>query len=133
MSINKTLAEERGISQEDQDKIEELHNLLENLINSAVEEGYPDERKIINLIQEAEYMLQALRNLPCDRKYHTWFKNYLFRSEWVGRKFECKDTGVVFTIPSNVSRGDFFKIGNGFVDVGDGYYSRKGGNVVEII
>ena len=132
MSINKTLAKERGISQEDQDKIEELHKLLENLINSAVEEGYPDEQKIINLIQEAEYQLQELWGFDKDNSYHTWFKNYLFRSEWAGRVFECKDTGVVFTIPSNVSRGDFFKIGNGFLDVGDGYYSRKGGNVVEI-
>lgn len=142
MSINKALAEERGISQEDQDKIEELHNLLENLISSAVEEGYPDEEKIVKLVHDAEHHLKEIWGFDTDNSYHPWTKKYLssvwlekylFRNRWAFRKFKCLDTGIEFVIPPSVNFRDLFEIGNGFLDVGEGYYFRKGGNVVEII
>lgn len=46
---------------------------------------------------------------------------------WAGRTFKCTETGEVVTIPENVRPRDFFKVGECFVDVGDGYYSRYGG------
>lgn len=56
-----------------------------------------------------------------------------FAREWAGRKFRCLETNVTFTVPEDVRETDFFKIGNGFVDVGRlGFYSRFGGNLVEI-
>lgn len=55
-----------------------------------------------------------------------------FRKLWAGRTFKCLDTDVVFTMPDDVKPREFFPIGNGFIDVGDGFYSRGGGNIVEI-
>jgi len=51
-----------------------------------------------------------------------------FQKMWVGRVFECLDTGERITIPNNVRPRQFFSFGNSFVDVGDGYYSRAGGH-----
>lgn len=55
-----------------------------------------------------------------------------FRAKWAGRTFGCFDTGTVFTIPDDVHYRAFYTIGKGFIDVGDGYYSRWSGNIVEI-
>lgn len=61
-------------------------------------------------------------------------KQELFRKEWVGRKFRCKTTGVVFTIPEDVRECDFFSFGESFIDVGRyGYYFRFGGDIEEIV
>jgi len=54
------------------------------------------------------------------------------RQQWAGRVFRCKDTGLTTIIPDNVMPKDFFVVGEGFVDVGDGMYSRAGGNIEEI-
>lgn len=54
------------------------------------------------------------------------------KKDWVGRTFQCRDTGVMFTMPDDVTPRRFYPIGNGFVDVGDGYYARFGGNIVEV-
>lgn len=55
-----------------------------------------------------------------------------FIEKWKGRKFRCKDTGVEFTVPDCVFYRDFYIIGKGFLDVGDGYYARFGGNIEEL-
>lgn len=132
MAINKTLAQARGISQEDQDKIEELHTLVQSLIDAALEEGYPDKEEIVELIHEAEFAMQKLWNLPRDAYCHTRVNEYDFKFNWAGKRYLCRDTGVTKTLPKDIKCGDFFPIGNGFVDVGDGYYYRIGGNVVEV-
>ena len=54
------------------------------------------------------------------------------KSKWEGRQFRCKKTGTTFTIPEDVRPKQFFSFGECFVDVGDGYYSRFGGEVEEI-
>ena len=113
MSINKALAKERGISQEDQDKIEELHKLLDKLINSAVEEGYPNKEEISELIHRTENMLQTLWSLPVDRSFHKLSRRYGFKSLWAGKVFICNDTGETVTIPNSVDECDYFVVGNG--------------------
>ena len=55
-----------------------------------------------------------------------------FQAKWAGCKFRCEETGEEVVIPSDVQYRQFFKVGNGFVDVGDGYYSRFGGKIEEI-
>ena len=56
-----------------------------------------------------------------------------FRKVWVGRTFKCTDTGETFTIPDDVYECDFFKIGNGYLDVGRyDYYCRWIGDIVEV-
>lgn len=60
----------------------------------------------------------------------------MFRMYWGGRQFKCNDTGEVFTIPEDCYEGDFYKVGNGCVDLGrfnveknEPFYYRIGGNV----
>lgn len=133
MAINKTLAQARGISQEDQDKIEELHTLVQSLIDAALEEGYPDKEGIKELIHQAELQMQTLWGFSQDRKFHTWAPKYKFKSGLAGRKFSNLDTNTMFTIPSTVEPRNFYAIGDGFLDVGDGYYIRSSANVKEIV
>lgn len=54
------------------------------------------------------------------------------REQFAGRKFRCKKTGVVLTIPSDVIPRQFFAFGDCFIDVGDGWYSRSSGSYEEI-
>jgi len=57
----------------------------------------------------------------------------MFKPEkWVGKQFKCTETGEIFTVPSDVRPGDFYQFGNCFIDVGDGYYSRMGGSIIQI-
>jgi len=59
-------------------------------------------------------------------------KNSEFNKMWAGRCFKCSDTDVILVIPSDVRMGDWYSIGGGFIDVGDGLIYRVGGNVIEI-
>lgn len=53
-------------------------------------------------------------------------------SDWVGRTFKCTITGVLFTIPHDVRPRAFYSFGKSFVDVGDGYYSRRSTTAEEV-
>ncbi len=55
-----------------------------------------------------------------------------FHKRWAGRKFVCMDTNDVFVIPDDVQMGNFFRIGNGYIDVGDEFFYRTGGNLKEL-
>lgn len=54
------------------------------------------------------------------------------KDEWIGRTFRCTVTGELFTIPKDVSRGRFYSFGESFIDVGDGYYSRRSTTTEEV-
>ncbi|ATN92917.1 hypothetical protein QGX11_gp154 [Pseudomonas phage PPSC2] len=58
----------------------------------------------------------------------------LFKSEnWVGRSFQCMETGVIVTLTDEmVQPRAFIGVGNGAIDLGDGYYSRRVGDVIEL-
>ena len=51
---------------------------------------------------------------------------------WAGRMFVDNQTGAVLTIPNDVRPKQFFSFGNSFIDVGDGHYSRAGGDFEEL-
>lgn len=57
-----------------------------------------------------------------------------FKSEnWVGRSFQCMETGVIVTLTDEmVQPRAFIAIGNGAIDLGDGFYSRRVGNIIEL-
>ena len=55
------------------------------------------------------------------------------RENWAGRAFKCTATNETVTIPEDVMPGDFFRIGNCYLDVGDGIYFRGGGVTLEEI
>lgn len=51
--------------------------------------------------------------------------------KWEGRKFQCLKTGTIVEL-SEVTARQFIEIGEGFIDVGDGHYSRFGGSILEL-
>lgn len=55
------------------------------------------------------------------------------KTKWVGRKFKCKKTGEILVLTEqNVHPERFLSFGDCFVDLGDGYYARFGGEFEEI-
>ena len=58
----------------------------------------------------------------------------MFKSEnWIGRKFRCNKTGVVVELTEElVHPRAFISVGNGSIDLGDGFYSRRVGDVIEL-
>lgn len=133
MAANRTLAKLRGISEETCLKIDELHELSDRFMEDAVK-GLYTSYFVFSTFEELEYALQDLWEFPPDSSFHTLYKEFKFKLEWVGRGFICLDTGESFSVPSNVGPGDFFKVGNGYLDVGDLElnYCRTGGNVGEV-
>jgi hypothetical protein len=55
-----------------------------------------------------------------------------FRAKWVGRTFKCTVTGEIFTVPENAYYRDYYTFGQASLDLGDGYYARWGGSIVEL-
>ena len=49
-----------------------------------------------------------------------------------GRKFRDNATGETLVIPDDVRPKQFFSWGESFIDVGDGAYSRCGGDFIEL-
>lgn len=59
-------------------------------------------------------------------------KNQEWKNNWAGRTFKCLHTEETFTIPDDVRNGQVFNIGKCMPDVGDGYYYRITGNLLDI-
>lgn len=53
-------------------------------------------------------------------------------SNWAGKVFKCGITGHKIRIPDDVKPKQFFQFGESFIDVGDGIYSRAGGQPLEV-
>jgi len=53
-------------------------------------------------------------------------------AKWAGRRFIDHHTGQTLTIPDDVRPKQFFRFGESFIDVGDGLYSRSGGDFAEL-
>lgn len=59
--------------------------------------------------------------------------NVKFAANWLGRKFRCEETGEVVELTiDNVRPRAYISVGNGAIDLGDGYYSRRLGKVEEV-
>lgn len=52
---------------------------------------------------------------------------------WIGRKYRCIETGVVVELTDDmVAPRAFIGVGNGAIDLGDGFYSRIVGKVERV-
>jgi len=129
--VNKSLALRQGLSEEEIEDIDFIHEKLNECITENCTK--PFNQDIYNDIEESEFHLQKLWGFTQNPDYHTWKNEYKFKCDWVGRVFQCTETGKKFTIPTLVEEKDFYNIGNGYLDVGvlEGY-SRWSG-VKEII
>ena len=111
---NKTLADMQGLTQQERNEIDDIHEQLEKLISCT-----PFSQEVYDKIERIEYTLQSLWGFPKDPDKHTWKKVYEFRCQWIDRVFECKKTGERFTIPKDVKERDCFFFGGGaMIDVG---------------
>lgn len=130
MTANPTLVKMRGIDEESVKQINILHEKLDKLMSRANLGVFNP--VIYDGIETIENQLQLLWGFGIDKSMHTYKHLYKFRSQWIGRRFQCKTTGETFTIPEDVKERDFFRVGQGFVDCGvlDGYSRRS--NVIEI-
>lgn len=87
---------------------------------------------VYDKIEELEFELQEVLGFKQDITRHQYKNLYKFKCSWVGRKFKCVQTGEEMVIPDTITYGSFFEFGNCFIDVGDGYCSRWGGEIEEV-
>lgn len=129
MACNLTLAALRGVSNEDIKQIDKTHRQLEKLLLLAHSTNSEEfNNKNLEYIKQLEYTLQDLWGFGRNSDRHTWYNEYLFKCQWVGRVFECESTGEQHTIPNNIKEKAFIMIGEGYIDLGvlNGYYRRSG-------
>ncbi len=136
MTINLELAKQRGISQENIEAINNLHELLERLISCyTLEVDYQEAR---DLVRSTEFTLQRLWKFPEDEGYHSWvdmLADKHLELVWAGRTFECQTTGERRTLTKHDTyERNFIAIGACNIDFGAaGAYHRVLGNLVEIV
>lgn len=134
--INMELAKQRGISQDNIEAINSLHELLEKLIQSyTLEVDYQEAR---DLVRSAEFQLQKLWSFPEDERYHSWvdmLADKHLELQWAGKTFECQSTGERRTLTKNdTHERNFIAIGACNIDMGvAGGYHRVLGNLKEIV
>lgn len=127
MAHNKELAKRQGLSEEDRIAIDVLHKMREQIV-SRPDMFFDNTEDAVEALHGIAFALQWLWGFPLDKKMHKDVRDFEFKQEWVGRKFKCKNTGEIFTIPEDVKECDFFSFGNAFVDVGRlGAYHRLSG------
>lgn len=136
MSANLELAKQRGISQENIEAINNIHDLLERLIeNYTLEVDYQEAR---DLVRSAEFALQRLWAFSEDERYHSWvdmLADKHLEIVWAGRTFECQSTGERRTLTKHdTHERNFIAIGSCNIDFGvAGGYHRILGNLKEIL
>ena len=128
---NKELADCQNLGEEERNVIDILHRMREQIV--ARPSMFVEEENLAEVLHGIEFCLQWLWQFPLDKRYHKGVEEYLFKRPWVGRTFRCKVTEEEFTIPDAVKECDFFRIGDGYVDVGRlNFYSRSAG-VEEVV
>jgi len=124
MAHNKELAKKQGLSEEDCIAIDVLHKMREQIV-SRPDMFFDNTEDAVEALHGIAFALQWLWGFPLDKKRHKEVEAFEFKQAWVGRKFKCKNTGEIFTIPEDVKECDFFQFGEAFVDVGRrGSYCR---------
>lgn len=135
MTANLELAKQRGISEENVEAINSLHELLERLISSyTLDVDYQETR---NLVRSTNMTLSNLWGFTYDERFDQWtprFEQRHMQLVWAGRTFRCEDTGTVRTIEAkDVGVCRLWGCGNGCIDFGRPMaYSRIIGNLAEI-
>lgn len=136
MSANRTLAKQRGLSEQAIQYIGQLHDLLEKLIASYTLDV--DYHEALELVESVEFDLQRLWQFSEDRRYHTWRHKLAQRwmeLTWVGRTFYCQSSYKLYTFTKwDIQERKLVPIGvSGFIDLGvAGGYHRIVGNIVEV-
>ena len=124
MAYNKELAKKQGLSEETCIAIDVLHKMREQIM-ARPSMFFNNTEDAVEALHGISFALQWIWEFPLDKKMHKDVFDFEFKQEWVGRKFKCKSTGEIFTIPEDVKECDFFQFGEAFIDVGRrGSYCR---------
>lgn len=120
-----------GVTKEKENEINSIRDEIIESVSKWVMEPFSQNRK--DKLHELEFRAQQCWGFPKDCGYHRYANEYEFKCGWVGRVFQCNETGEKVTIPFGVKECNYFKVGNGAVDVGRlNAYCRIIGNVIEI-
>lgn len=128
--INIQLANEKQLPRDVVEEICDIQNQIYKLVHRANLGVF--NQTIYDKIEQLEFRLQGLWGFDRDSSKHRHKKDYQWKSSWIGRKFKCKETGETLIISENVNYKDYYVFGRCFIDVGDGCYSRFGGEIKEI-
>lgn len=131
MTVNRELAEQRGLSEYQIQEIDRLHEHLDRTMDYFIEQGWTQARE--DEIHDIEYLLQQAWCFPKDCGYHRYAHQYAFVCQWYGRTFKCVETGNKITLGKDVQERQYIPFGNCAIDLGilNGY-SRFIGNIEEI-
>lgn len=137
MAVNMVLANRLGISQENIEKINAIHEDITALVDSYEIESQEIYTSTRQQITRFEFMLQELWGFSQDSRYHTHVQRLAdkhLQLEWVGRAFQCVKTRKVKTIEKeDVSERGTWGVGECFIDFGRANgYSRIVGELEEI-
>ena len=135
MTASRALGLERNIPESTLLVIDSIHDKLEILLDTYSLECDFDTTRA--LVLQANRALQALWKFDIDDRYDTWSPKLTYKhfaSGWVGRSFECVETGTVMTIPEGIHERQMIYISDkSSIDLGvcNGYH-RKIGNIREV-
>ena len=134
MTANPELVKERNVSPENVEYINQLHELLTKLIDCYTLDIPYEEAEA--LVKSANKTLSDLWGFEYNPRYDQWTPRLAHKwmnLTWEGKKYMCKDTGVVLCInKEDIYEGNFISFGNCFVDLGGPYYSRMSLGIKEI-
>lgn len=128
--INMELARRKGLDQYEIDTIQAIHVRVDRLMETARLGNF--NQKTYNWIEKLEFSLQALWGFDINERYHTHKHHYKWACRWIGSKWKCLDTGQELVISKDIQYNNYIRIGEGAIDLGNIYYHRVIGNVVEI-
>lgn len=137
MAVNMVLANRLGISQENIEKINAIHEDIATLVDSYEIESPEIYTSTRQQITRFEFMLQELWGFRQNASYHTHVQRLAdkhLQLEWVGRVFQCVKTRKVKTIEkADVYECGTWCVGECMIDFGRaGAYSRIVGEIEEI-
>ncbi len=127
------LAAERGIRFEQIQEIGYIHSDIEVIIARGLS-GELTEEAAVEMLTQSDYDLQELWGFKKDAAFHTYPRKFRFLLCWVGRTFECTDTGERLTLTKDmVYERALIPIGVCHLDLGrlDAYH-RHVGDLIEL-
>lgn len=120
MTANAELVKARGISDEAVAEINELHTIIDGIVDnySRTDDFY----STVSTVRELEFRLQALWGFNQDSRYHTHVNRVTRKHKevnYLGVEYRCLQSGVSHIISEeDMSSNRVIPIGRGFIDFG---------------
>lgn len=127
MSANPELVKQRNISEDNVNRINNLHRELEACLNETDEYLKETSRELMyNWFEAIEFTLQRYWGFTEDKAYHTWVHRLTERYrelDYLGAVYKCNKSGEQRIVTKQDLKDNLFIVGNGFLDLA-GYNVR---------